>query len=286
MSTIKEKISVVTINYNSTEKLKRLIKSLDNINEQIYEIIVIDNNSSDTKHFSTSNKKVRFIKNSNNTGFAKAVNQGIDESKTDIILLINPDCELRDKSPLKSYSKIIKNKNIGTIGGRILNPETLQDRYTATSKPGFLTALFEFTNLKKIVPENIYSKRFWIEKTQNIKTPIKVHSLCGAYMFIRKKPKVRFCEDYFLYMEDVDFGSIIKSNDLETWFDPESSITHVGGHSSNSKYKIVLKHWYKSRKIYFRKHLGPLLGNILWLLFTVEETFLTLYHRLKNTPNE
>jgi len=280
------KISVISVNYNSTEYLNKFITSTQKIDEIIKEIVVVDNNSKDINKIRT-NQKTILIKNTKNFGFAKAVNQGIRIAKSKIVLLINPDSVLLDKSPIETY-KIIKNdKKIGAIGGKIITINNKIQK-TATSKPNFLTGLFEFTNLKKIFPNNIYSKKFWVENG-NINKPTEVNSLCGAYMFFRKgtnKNLNLFDENYFMYMEDIDFGLSLISKGYKIIFDPNSQVKHIGGVSSNSKYNIVLGYWYKSRKYFFQKHLNKIESFILTIIYNTEEYLLTLYHHLKNEPTE
>ena len=282
---ITKKFSIITVNYNSTEKLNNLLGSLNKIDKYIKNVIIIDNNSNDFSKLESNRRDIILIKNSANLGFSKAVNQGINIAKTKIILLINPDCEICDISPITTFKKIVLNQKIGAIGGNILNYRTKQLQKSATSKPNFLIGLFEFTNLKKIFPNNEYSKAFWKENSTLTK-PIRVYSVCGAYIFFRKLNNIKFNEDYFLYLEDLDFGKAIESKNLETWFDPSSQITHIGGYSSNSKYNIVLKYWYKSRKTYFLSHLNWIEGRILYIIFCIEEFLLSIYHTLTHTPNE
>ena len=129
---------------------------------------------------------------------------------------------------------------------------------------------------------------FWVEKNRNIKHPIKVESLCGANIIFRKSLDNKlniFDERYFLYMEDMDFGNKINSLGYKVIFNPSSEIVHIGGKSSGSKYGTVLKHWYKSRKIYFKKHLNIVESSILSLIFTIEELLLYIFHKIKNTSN-
>ena len=89
-----------------------------------------------------------------------------------------------------------------------------------------------------------------------------------------------------MYLEDIDFG--IKINDLgyKVIFNPNSKIMHYGGGSTGSRYRTVLKYWYESRKIFFLKHSSTISGSFLYIIFTIEEFFLSLYHKIKNTPNE
>lgn len=285
MSTTKI-ITVVTVTYNSEETIFKLLSSLELIDNLIKEIIIIDNNSLffDKNKIQKVSKKIRLIINKKNYGFAKAVNQGIKKSKTDFVLLLNPDTFLLDCSIIKSFNLIKDDKKIGAIGGKIYDTNH-NPVYTANKRPSFLTGIFEFTNLKKIFPKNRYSKLFWVENSKKISKPIKVSSLCGAYMIIRKKINNKdnlFDEKYFLYMEDVDFGIKINQEGYKVIFDPRSHISHIGGFSSKNRYKTDLKSWHRSKKIFFYKNLGWFKAIILISVFNIEKIALNIYHFIKH----
>ena len=178
---IGKKISLVTVTYNSEKTIFKLLDSLEPINKDLKEIILVDNNSKkfNENKIKSISKKIKIITNKKNLGFAKAINQGIKISKSDIILLLNPDTYLIDNSIKHSLNLILNDPKIGAIGGQILD-EKEKTAYTATTTPTFLTGLFEFTNLKKIFPNNNFSKLFWVEKENIIQHPIEVTSLCGA----------------------------------------------------------------------------------------------------------
>lgn len=281
------KLDILVVNYHSIKHLYNLTKSLGKIENTIEKIIIINNDIKEK--IDLKDRKIKIIENKNNQGFAKAVNQGIKLSKSKFILLLNPDTYLTNNSILHSFKIIAKNKKIGAIGGKIKKHKKNEFQPTANTHPTFKTALFEFTNLKKIFPDNKYTKKFWIEKTYFRKKPIEVDSLCGAFIIFRKKNKKKynfFDENYFLYLEDLDFCLSLKKEGMKIIFDPRSEITHIGGSSNNSKYKTVLKYWYKSRKYFFKKHLNKFESFIISILFDIEEKLLTLYHHLTNTPNE
>jgi hypothetical protein len=276
--TTSEEISVIIVSYNSNDTIYKLLTSLKLIDTCISEIIIIDNNSvffykDKIKNLSV---KIKIIENKKNIGFAKAVNQGIRICKSNYVLLLNPDTYLIDRSIINSFRIIKKDSRVGAIGGKILN-EKLKNNFTANSKPSFLTGLFEFTNLKKIYPKNKYTSNFWIEKNKKINKPIDVSSLCGAYLLFRKKINNKlnlFNEKYFLYLEDVDFGIKINNQGYRVVFDPDSQIVHIGGYSTNNKYKTNLNEWYKSREIFFKKHLNFFAGIILISIFKIEKNIL------------
>jgi hypothetical protein len=232
-----------------------------------------------------NNEKLTLIKNKTNNGFAKAVNQGIIIAKNEFVLLLNPDSIILDKSIQLIYREILNNPLIGAIGGKIISKN---QKYSATRKPTFLTGLFEFTNLKKLFPNNIFSYNFWIENNI-IQNSTEVTSLCGAFILLRKKLNdkiVLFDENFFLYLEDLDFCLNIKKKGYKIVFNPNAIIRHLGGGSNNSKYNITLKYWYTSRKYLFSKHLNKFESIILNIIFTIEEKILFLYHHLTHTPNE
>lgn len=285
--TIISKLSVLIINYNSHQYLAKLINSLNKIDNIIGEIIIIDNGSKYFKTPPNANKKVKIIRHSENLGFAKAVNIGIRKSKSKFVLLLNPDTYLIDDSIKILFKQICSDKNIGIIGGQMYSTNNLK-KFSANNKPNFLTGLFEFTNLKKIFPKNKYSKEFWPETDIKITNPIEVSSVCGAFMLFRKKQNGKlalFNEKYFLYLEDLEYGLATRNRGYKVIFDPRAKIVHFGGRSNNSKYRIVLKEWYKSRKLFFNEHLGKIQGAILSIIFSLEELLLKIFHFIKNEPN-
>ncbi|MEF9477609.1 glycosyltransferase [Chryseobacterium sp. 1B4] len=90
------KLSVIIVNYNVTQLLRRCLLSLQKyIREVEYEIIVIDNASTDPswQELITEFPDIHFISSETNGGFSKANNQAIQTAKGEYILLLNPDTE-------------------------------------------------------------------------------------------------------------------------------------------------------------------------------------------------
>ena len=87
------KVSVVTPNYNGERFLKAFFESLNNDSECIGEVIIVDNGSADNSvefiKGGSFNFPVRIIENSENLGFAPAVNQGISNAKYEYIFSLN-----------------------------------------------------------------------------------------------------------------------------------------------------------------------------------------------------
>jgi len=279
--------AIIIVTYNNAKHIKKCLLSIKkHLGGQKLEIILIDNNSSDKtlKVIKGTKIKKKLIKNKKNLGFAKAVNQGINHCSYDTIALLNPDTELIDDSIINSTKLIEKNKKIGIIGGKLIPFKKKDNMLTANSKPNLGTAIFEFTTLKKIFPNNPYHKKFWLVNKIDNNEPQKVDSVCGALMIFKKQnaKKINFFDEkFFLYLEDLDFCLRMKQRGLKTIYNPGSQIKHIGGGSSPNKHKINLKAWYKSREYFFKKHLPKKQYFIVSLIFKMEKKIL---RTLKKTP--
>ena len=113
-------ISIIIVNYHSRNLLYNCVKSiLSNISNIEYEIIVVDNNSSDNSLElckSLECDKLIIVEPKENLGFARANNLGVKHSSGYILHFLNPDTEV-DKSLENDYNQIICNvrKNIENV---------------------------------------------------------------------------------------------------------------------------------------------------------------------------
>ena len=88
-------ISIIIVNYNGKKWLQKCLDSLLCQTYNNFEIIFVDNGSSDDSvEFVNNNYKderIKIIKSDKNLGFAGGNNLGIDNSKGEYILLLNND---------------------------------------------------------------------------------------------------------------------------------------------------------------------------------------------------
>ena len=96
------KISIVIVSYNVKDFISQCIRSIykSNLNKNDYEIIVVDNDSHDNtlQMIEKEFEEVIIIRNKNNEGFSKAVNQGFAISKGENLCIINPDVIIKDEN--------------------------------------------------------------------------------------------------------------------------------------------------------------------------------------------
>lgn len=282
----KNPINIVTVTYNSKDTIIPLLKSLSN-NVILSKIIIVENNSRDsaqTKRLVNGYIKnngihnIKFINNRNNDGFGKSCNLGAEQCNSDYILFINPDTVVGDSSikilhnhAIRSSADIIGGKSTTFSGGQHL---------TVIREPNLNIGLFEFSNLGKLFhTERGHSDFYYLneESVINAKQDVEVDALGGAYLMVKRSSFEKlngFDEKIFMYLEDVDISIRAKQAGMKVIYCPHSMIKHIGGASSDNKYKIRHQAWFDSRKYYYRKHFGLFVNLIIQPLYSVEEFLL------------
>lgn len=276
-------LSIIIINYNVKKKVIHCLKKI--VNYKNSETIFIDNNSQDNSikevKLSFSNKII-CVNNKKNIGFSKAVNQGIKLAKGDKILLLNPDTIPNHKSIKILENFIENNKNVGLVGGRMIKPKSKKIHGTYVNKPSFLIGIFEFTNIKKVIKNNYFSRQFYY-KDEIVNKPLTVYGLSGGFLMFKKKlvKKIGFFdENFFMYLEDVDFGIRAINYGYTNYYLPNAQIIHDSGSSSKNKYKININAWRNSRNYFFKKYSNKLEWIILKLLFCLDDFIIDKKHKL------
>ena len=214
-------ISVIIVNYNRKDLLK---KCLDSVIVQAFkdiEIIVVDNSSSDgsVEMVLAYYPEARLILNVRNLLFCKAYNQGIAEAKGNFILCLNNDVTL-DKDYLKEALRAIGiDSKIGMISGKILRID---------KKKIDSTGLFLGRNRKPV--ERGYGK----EDRGQYEKQGYVFGASGACAFFRRSmlADVRdengyFDERFGMYHEDLDLCWWAQKKGWKAYYNPKATACHI-----------------------------------------------------------
>ncbi len=259
-------ISFIYVNFNTAEHIIKSIQSLLKLNIDFeYEIIIIDNNSSDLHILNeiADSAHVKKIFTKENTGFGRACNVGAEQSKFQYLLFVNPDIIFRDNPFPALIDFILENSNAGAIGGILLNDDG-SFQYSYNSFPNFeweISELFGSTN-------NLIEKK--LSKIQNNKA-LQVDWLIGAFMFMKKNVFLKaggFDDDYFLYYEDTDLQKKINDFGHKNYLLPGIKLIHgtkssIKGESGNKVYNREMN---KSKMIYLYKHSGFVKRNFIRII--------------------
>lgn len=252
------KLSIIIVTYNSEKLIKPCLDSIfKTITGLDFEIIIIDNNSQD-QTVSLIEKKfpqVHLIQNKENVGFAQAVNQGIRKAQGNFILLLNPDMRVLDRAVNKSLEFLIKNSQVGILGCQLLYPDgKIQTSFGRF--PSLLTEFLQATFLYKVLPFGRFIPYNFLTRRRFKKTH-QVDWLGGGFMMIKKEviEKIGFLdENYFLYLEDIDFCFRAKKAGFKIYYFPEAKVIHYHMVSTQKDPSQAIINEAKSLLYYFKKY--------------------------------
>lgn len=113
------KISIIVPAFNEAKTIKNCIKSLQSLNYPNFEIIVIDDGSSDNTFKIASKCDYAKVFSQENQGKPIALNNGISHSSGEIILTVDADTEL-DREALRTIAKrFAANNKLGAVAGNV-----------------------------------------------------------------------------------------------------------------------------------------------------------------------
>ncbi len=218
-------ISIVIPNYNGLVHLKACFDSLKNQSQKDYIIVLVDNNSSDDSvKFTMQNyPEVKIVKLNYNTGFAKAVNEGIKICDTEFILLLNNDTEC-DQDFLNEMLSGFKEKDVGSVAGKMLN---YFDRKIIDDAGDFIKSR-----------GSPYARGFEEPDNGQYEKEEYIFGACAGAALYRSeifKKVGYFDEDFFAYYEDVDFSFRMQLAGYKCFYNPRAVCYHKRGATTGSR---------------------------------------------------
>lgn len=127
-------VAVTIVTYNSGSYIRRCLNSVLDQKYPRREIIVIDNGSIDGTPdiLETFEDRVKVIYNEENLGFAAAQNQAIAISKSDWVLVLNPDVLLMPGFIAALVAAGEAEDSVGSVCGKLL---TMSSRFELPERP-------------------------------------------------------------------------------------------------------------------------------------------------------
>ena len=208
--------SIIIVNYNAREKLLRCLESILSASQKDFEVIVVDNNSSDgiADHIERDFQNVRLIRSQTNLGFGAGNNLAAREAQGKYLVFLNPDTLVQQgwlEALLKPFDV---DDRVGLVTSKILLADEPEIINTCGNSVHF-TGLTLCRGLGQ-VPEAFAEKQ-------------EVDAVSGAAFAIRQdlfETLGGFDEDTFLYMEDTDLSWRARLSGWRCLYTPDSVVLH------------------------------------------------------------
>lgn len=262
-------VSVVIPNYNSEKTIKKCVKSVLANKGDNFEVLVIDDKSTDKSRDilkKIKDKKLKVIQNKKNSGASYSRNFGIKNSKGEIVILLDSDSYVESDWVKKHYEmhKKISAEIIG--GGMVGFHKTIYGKCDAYcnwwtsvpySKNYFLKKLHLPTN-------NISFKKSIFEEIGYFRDELSQGGEDAEFCFraIKNKIKIYFKSDLIAHHYDRDdYQGYIKHQE------------HFGKHAIEMRRKLKMDYDYLMPKNYLISHLYIIPLALLYTSFIISKWF-------------
>ncbi len=252
-------VSVVIPNFNGLVYLDGVLGSLERQTIKSYEVILVDNGSSDGScpYVMENYPWVHIIELPENFGFCRAVNEGIRRSRAKYVVLLNNDIEAEAHFLEEMTAAMKRHKKAFSCGAKMIQ---FYDREHLDDAGNYYCALGWAFARGKGKPIDSYEEEE------------KIFAACAGAAIYRRKLFDRigyFDEEHFAYLEDMDIGYRARIYGYENWYAPKAVVYHVGSGTTGSRYNQFKTRYSSRNNIYLLYKNMPVLQVILNLPFLV-----------------
>ena len=262
-------LSVIIINYQVKYFLELCLHSVEKAVKGLEaEIIVVDNHSQDEslEYLRPRFPGVIFLANTENTGFARANNQALEQARGEYVLCLNPDTILPEDIATHCLAFLAATPRIGGLGVRMIDGS---GQFLKESRRGFPTPWVGFCRLcglSALFPRSrVFSTYYLGHLPADTTHPAPV--LSGACLWVRRailQEIGSFDERFFLYAEDIDLSYRIEQAGYTNYYHPVATIVHFKGESTRKDIRYV-RQFYRAMRQFRQKHFNKRLPAVFGL---------------------
>lgn len=244
----KPNVSIVVLNYNGKRWLKKCLVSIKKIRYEPFEVILVDNNSSDgsVEYVKETFPFVKIVDLSENMGYAKGNNIGAKNARGKYILFLNNDTAVTPNFLEILVGDMEEDPSIGAI----------QPQIRSMIEPKLLDSVVSYLTNTGIPYHFGYMKPVGNKKYDKI---LFGYSLKGACFMMRKRDYIKLGgldEDFFIYVEETDLCHRVWLSGKKVVYEPKSYVYHWGGGDTElfQKSQVAMFLSFRNRTISYIKN--------------------------------
>lgn len=221
-------VRIVIVTFNSGEFTQECVNALAAQTEPGFEVVIVDNGSTDgaIERLSLPDDRFSLIMSQTNSGFAGGSNYGLKDAKTPYVMTVNPDSSL-SSTCLEELLKATQNYPAEAMFSPILFNSIDRDVLDGAGD-----SLSVFGLSWRNGAETPLSAA-----NADLSSPVEVFSPTGAAALYRRdlfENVGGFDVKLFCYLEDIDLGLRLRARGRRCLLIPTATGVHIGGHSSNN----------------------------------------------------
>ncbi len=279
-------VSVIVVSADSGPTLRECVRQLMASTLSL-EVILVDNASQDgtpaaIERAYAHDIRFKVIYNRSNLGFGPAVNLAAKKAHGKALLVLNPDCLMREDDLTRMLAVLDAYPKAGLVGAVVCDADGRPDPASWRRDPLLwrsLRSLFGGSGEKVNVTQEIPAET------------IEVEAVSGAAMLM---PRLLFQkldgmdEGYFLHCEDLDLCRRVRDAGFQVLLAGDVRVLHGKGGSSRHRPVFVSRYKHRGMWRWFRKHdpaaRNPLVAGVVWAGIWLHFLALTPGQWLRRSP--
>lgn len=233
-------ISVIIVSYNTAALLHRCLAKLFELSARedlALDVVLVDNCSADASVAETraAFPQVRIVANSENVGFARAVNQGLPLTNAALILLLNSDAELQPGCLATLAEHLRTHDDVAAAVPSVVRSGHRLSVLSAGRMPTVRSMFCHFSGLSRLSRNRSFLEGCNLLAGVHDDRTRSVEWLSGACLMLRRSALEAvgpLTERWFMYGEDMDLCARLRAQGWLLHHVPSALVEHKVGASS------------------------------------------------------
>lgn len=248
-----EAVSVIIVNYNTVDDLRRCLKSLPEV-----PTVVVDNASTDGSGAMVQQgfPRVALVQSFVNRGFGRACNEVLPHCTTPYALILNADIEATPGAIERLVEVMDASPGAVACGGKLANPDgSLQP--SCSKRLTLWNVFLEQSGLSKLFPRSRFFGSYFMTWWDHASTR-PVEQVMGACLMLRRGPDGEFPlfdPRFFLYCEDTELCHRLRARG-DILYVHDAVFRHALGASGRAARAEMVSLYNRGKELYFLIHSG------------------------------
>jgi GT2 family glycosyltransferase len=259
MASPAQQTEAIIVSYNTRGLLRESLSAL--LTEQPRSVVVVDNNSHDgsADMVEAEFPGVRVIRNQENVGFARAVNQALRGATASFVLLLNPDAVIAPGALQILTSYLSEHPTVGAVGPAMRHPDGRLRVLPAGRQPTLWRVFTHSTGLSRLSRLSPVFDGWQHRAGVHDSAPLAVEWLTGGCLLVRSQA-IRevgpLSERWFMYAEDLELCKRLTDAAWQIVHLPSAVAQHRFG-SSTPDVGPVNTRWIQAMRDFYRLSWSP-----------------------------
>lgn len=251
-------ISVIVVSYNTRDLLLDCLRTLYACTEVEFEVIIVDNASRDGSPDAVEREfpGAHVLRQTENLGFGRANNAGLQQASGRFILLLNSDVTVKEGAVDRMSDFLLLHPEAGAVGPKLVRPDGRLDLACRRGFPTPRASFYRMAGLSKLFPGSPRFNQYNLGYLANGELH-EIDAGTAACLMVRRVAVDQvglFDPDFFMYGEDLDLCFRLKEGGWKIFYMPSAEAVHIKGASSRQQTSRMLFAFHSAMWTFHSKH--------------------------------